>query len=303
MDKKVLAYLTLIATWALFQPIPSHAEGIGVVTAVRGTATVTRQPAPQPKNVAFKEDLFWEDTLNTGADSRLRMLILKKSVITMREQSRLQLREEPPTPTEPRKKSVVNLLAGIVRAVVEKEALRETDYEIRTSNAVAAIRGSDIVGENVSPTQSNFYTGPGAAARVTTPGVPPADLAPLQRANVIPGLIQITPITRGFYDTLRAAIAPGGAAAREHRAAKSEQAEAKSASQGARDAVRTSAAKSVSAAINRGVAPVITSTEPTSGSTGSGTQAASSSGVSPSGPTFRSEPISAPIRKEAKGGS
>lgn len=304
-NKRILVPSAVAITLVLLWAIPLQAEGVGIVTAVRGTATVSREPTPQPKSLSFKDDLFWQDTLNTGTDSRLRMLILKKSVITMKEQSRLQLREEAPTPTQPRGKSVVNLLAGSVRAVVEKDALKEKDYEIRTNIAVAAIRGSDIVGERTSAIESSFYTGPGATASVihANPAIGTRDLAELSRARVLPTAIEITPITRSFYDTLRAAIAPGGAAAREHRPAKSEKAEIKSASQGGRDAVRAAAGKSVSAAIDRGQDAVTTTTDPTSGTTGSGTQAAGSSGVLPSGPTFRSEPISDAIRKEAKGGT
>ncbi len=293
MDKKALVYFILIATWALLQPISAHTEGIGLVTAVRGTATVTRQPVPQPKAVSFRDDLFWQDVLNTGADSRLRMLILKKSVITMKEQSRLQLREEAPTPTQPRRKSILSLLAGSLRVVVEKEALRERDYEIRTNIAIAAIRGSDLIGERVSANEANFYTGPTGTARVTTSGVAPADLAPLQRARVTPGLIEIVPIIRSFYDTLRTAIAPGGAAARRHRAAKSEQAETKSASRGGIDAFKASAARSLSVAIDRSEDAIAKPEDPNFGSTGSGTKVKDSS-------PDRFELISGPIRKEAK---
>jgi hypothetical protein len=144
--KRFLLVLSLAGLAALPR-LPSMVEaGIGVVTGVRGEATLRRDPQPQPQAVKFKDDLFWLDTLNTGADSRLRLFILEKSVITMKEHSRLQLREEAASATQPKKKNIANLISGATRAVVEKEALKDTDYEIRTSRAIAGIRGSDIIG-------------------------------------------------------------------------------------------------------------------------------------------------------------
>jgi len=169
--------------------------GIGVVTGVRGDATVRHEAKPQPQGVKFKDEVFWLDTLNTGAQSGLRLLVLEKSVITLKEHSQMQLREETLPAAKPRKKSVINLLSGAARAVVEKEALKDTDYEIRTSRAVAGIRGSDVVG--VVGTALNdqlralglpgvpnnncvaFITGPGSSSAVTAPQLGATEMGPL----------------------------------------------------------------------------------------------------------------------------
>ena len=216
--KKDLCILSLTALCLLHQASPATAAGIGIVTGIRGEATVRRDPTPQAQALKFKDDVEWQDTLNTGADSRLRLLILQKSVITMKEQSQLQLREEAATPTQPKKKSVLNLLSGSIRAVVEKDALKDSDYEVQTSVAVAVIRGSDLIGARVSNTESHFFTGPGATATVTTAGVAPADMGPLTRAAVTPGAINITPISLDQFRSLAGAIAPKGAQANGHRA-------------------------------------------------------------------------------------
>ena len=169
--KKTVLVLFLAGLGALCQSLPRAKAGIGVVTGIRGEATVRRDPAPQPQAgkawwqwllmyeatvrrdpapqpqaLKFKDELFWLDTLSTGADSRLRLFILEQSVITMKEHSQLQLREEAPTATQPKRKNVINLLSGAARAVVEKDALKDTDYEIRTARAIAGIRGSDVIG-------------------------------------------------------------------------------------------------------------------------------------------------------------
>ena len=179
--KRDLLILSVAWFGVLSQSLPGEA-GIGVVTGVRGEATVRRDPAPQPRALKFKDELFWLDTLKTGADSRLRLFILEKSVITMKEHSQLQLREEAAGPTQPKKKSIINLLSGAARAVVEKDALKDADYEIRTGRAVAVIRGSDVIAavgtamndrlraSALPPVADGcvaFITGPGSRSGVT----------------------------------------------------------------------------------------------------------------------------------------
>jgi hypothetical protein len=193
--KRTLLILFLAALGSSLYLISGAEAGIGTVTGVRGEATVRRDAAPQAKVVKFRDELFWLDTLNTGPQSGLRLLVLEQSVITLREHSQLQLREEAATPSQPKKKNVINLVAGAARAVVEKDALKDTDYEIRTSRAIAGIRGSDVVG--VVGTALNdqlqqlglprvpnnncvaFITGPGSTSGVVAPQLGNTDMGPL----------------------------------------------------------------------------------------------------------------------------
>jgi hypothetical protein len=214
MNKSFL-FLSLAGLAALSQSaIQAHA-GIGVVTGVRGEATVRHEAKPQPQAVKFRDEVFWLDTLNTGAQSGLRLLVLDKSVITLKEHSQLQLREEMVTATQPRKKSVINLLSGAARAVVEKEALKDTDYEIRTSRAVAGIRGSDLVG--VIGTALNdqlqavglprvpnnncvaFITGPGSTVGVADTQLGATNMGPLDLLIVCDQFTH-QPISAGQFD-------------------------------------------------------------------------------------------------------
>jgi hypothetical protein len=214
MNKSFL-FLSLAGLAALSQSaIPAHA-GIGVVTGVRGEATVRHEAKPQSQAVKFKDELFWLDTLNTGAQSGLRLLVLDQSVITLKEHSQLQLREENATASQPRKKSVINLLSGAARAVVEKEALKDTDYEIRTSRAVAGIRGSDLVG--VIGTALNdqlqalglprvpnnncvaFITGPGSTVGVADAQLGSTNMGPLDLLIVCDQFTH-QPISAGQFD-------------------------------------------------------------------------------------------------------
>src|SRR5690348_17225626 len=108
----------LITVIAVFSSVGTLANAaVGVVTTVRGEATVQHEAKPQTQSVRFKDELFWLDTFNTGPQSGLRLLVLDKSVITLKELSQLQLREENVTPGQPRKKNVVNLVSGAARTV------------------------------------------------------------------------------------------------------------------------------------------------------------------------------------------
>ena len=190
---------------------PAQGAGIGVVAGLRGDATVRREPVAQAQRLKFKDDLFWQDTLSTGTDAQLRLLILQKSVITMKELTQLQLREELVSPNQPKKKSVVELVSGAVRVAVDKDVLKDNDYEVRTNMAVAAIRGSDLYGRKISDDRVEYCSGPESS--VTTihrdPAVGRRELRNLQCAAVSPGGIEVRDITIDFYRSLTS-IGPSG---------------------------------------------------------------------------------------------
>jgi len=196
---------------------------VGVVTTVRGEATVQHEARPQAQTVKFKDELFWLDTFNTGAQSGLRLLVLDKSVITLKELSQLQLREENATASQPKKKNVVNLVSGAARTVVEKDALKDTDYEIRTSRAIAGIRGSDLIGvvgtalnEQLQraglPRVPNnncvaFITGPGSTSGIVAPQVGNTDMGPLDLLIVCDQFTH-NPVTGDQFDDVSNLIPP-----------------------------------------------------------------------------------------------
>lgn len=123
------------------------AKGVGVVTALKGQATVKHETAPAPQPLQYRDDLFWRDIVDTQKDAVARILLQGRSTITVRELSRLELKEEPiPTGT----KSSIVLTSGKIRATVEKGLMKPGDeIELKTLNAVTAIRGSDAVMEVV----------------------------------------------------------------------------------------------------------------------------------------------------------
>src|SRR5262244_846040 len=89
-NPKALPFLFLAI---LILAAQAHAQGVGIVSGIRGDATVRHERAAQTQHLKFKDDVFWQDVLTTGADAQLRLLIQQKSVITMKELTQLQLRE------------------------------------------------------------------------------------------------------------------------------------------------------------------------------------------------------------------
>lgn len=141
------AALALVAAVALAFPAAA-ADDIGVATAVRGVATLSRGAAGAHP-VKFRDAVRWHDVIETSKDSGVRLLVLGKMSVTIRELSRVELREEAMAGG---RRHTLGLLAGKVRAVVEHSLMDKNELvEVRSPNAVAAVRGTDFVVEVIPP--------------------------------------------------------------------------------------------------------------------------------------------------------
>ena len=120
--------------------IPSIVAGqqvrAGVVTTVRGSATVTRQAPSQPAPLRFKDDVFVQDRIVTGESAVAQILLGGKAVVTVREHSELTITEVPGTAT-------VDLRSGRIALAVLRHRMQPGDsVEIHTPHAVAGVRGT-----------------------------------------------------------------------------------------------------------------------------------------------------------------
>jgi hypothetical protein len=113
----------------------------GVVTKLVGTATVARAALPQPAPLRFKDDVLLQDRITTGESSAVRLLLGGKATITARERSVLTITEIPGTAT-------VRLASGRAAIAVVKDKMNPGEIvEIRTPNAVVAVRGTVVIAE------------------------------------------------------------------------------------------------------------------------------------------------------------
>jgi hypothetical protein len=133
----------LIAGVAAAEPV----NVAGQVTAVAGPVTVTRAHV-SPQSLKFRDPLYWRDVVDAHEDGIARVLLAGKMTVTVRELSRLELREERLTEGT---RYAVELLAGTVRATVARMLMGPGDQvEVRTRNVVTAVRGTDFIVETIS---------------------------------------------------------------------------------------------------------------------------------------------------------
>src|ERR1044071_9710380 len=140
-NPSVLVRCSLAVLLAGLAPMGAHAQTApaGFVTALEGTAT--RTPAGQPAAVPlkFKDAVVVRDRIETRLESLVRVLLGGKAIVTVRELSVLTITADPDNP-------VVELGKGRAAvAVVPRLLGTNQTLQIRTPNAVAAIRGSEVV--------------------------------------------------------------------------------------------------------------------------------------------------------------
>src|SRR6266446_787284 len=138
--------LLLAAVW----PASASAQvtKAGVVTTLEGNVTAARTAGTQPVALKFKDDVFVNDRVVTGDRSLARLLLGGKAVVTVRERSALTITEVPG-------RSTIDLDSGKVAVAVAKDKMRPGEQiEVKTPNAVAAVRGTVFVVEVIRASAS-----------------------------------------------------------------------------------------------------------------------------------------------------
>jgi hypothetical protein len=150
LAKRLIAALLLTAAAAFLLASSAMAgERVGVVTNIEGTATVARLSEPGAQPLQFKDAVFLRDRITTGERSFVRVLLGGKATVTARERSVLTITEVPGVAT-------VQLGEGRISVAVSKALMKPGDViEIKTPNAVTAIRGTVVVAE-VGPAGSGY---------------------------------------------------------------------------------------------------------------------------------------------------
>jgi hypothetical protein len=139
----------LLSGGALFTSTPALADtsrggsAMGIVTTLSGNVTVAREAMPQLSlPLKFKDEVFHHDRISTKERSLARVLLGGKSLVTVRELSDLTITDEPGRP------SFISLLGGKISLAVAKLRMRPGEaIEVRTPNAIAAVRGTVLVVE------------------------------------------------------------------------------------------------------------------------------------------------------------
>jgi len=143
----------VVAGLALALVTPAAAQGTkpaGVVTSLQGTANVQRvsagQTAPTILPLKFRQDVLLQDRITTGDQSLARILLGGKAVVTVREHSSLTITDTGSTAT-------IDVAAGKIALAVAKDRMQQGErIDVKTPNAVAAVRGTVLITEVVQAT-------------------------------------------------------------------------------------------------------------------------------------------------------
>ena len=133
----------LTAMSVLAQPAQLEAPSIGRVTSVLREATVTRADSREVLRVKLNGSVFFKDIYETQVGAQVRMLLDNDSVLSLGENTRLQITEHLYDPTQ--NQTVIELLNGMLRSLVGKLIAQGGRFEIHTPTAVAAVRGTYFV--------------------------------------------------------------------------------------------------------------------------------------------------------------
>jgi hypothetical protein len=142
LAKRYVAGLLMTGTVLLaLPPMAFTQERVGVVTTLEGSATVARLALPQAQPLHFKDSVYLHDRITTGERSIVRVLLGGKATVTARERSVVTITEVPGVAT-------IQLGEGRISVAVSRAMMKPGEsVEIKTPNAVTAIRGTVVVAE------------------------------------------------------------------------------------------------------------------------------------------------------------
>ena len=141
-----LVALTLVFGPSLAMAAEGDKEGIGFYTAILGKAAVTHPGEPQVLPVKLQDEVLFKDVIQTEHESRTRALFQDDSMLTVGENSRVEIDEYIYNPEKNVRLAIVKLMQGQVRALVSKVfKANGSKFEIHTPSAVAAARGTYFI--------------------------------------------------------------------------------------------------------------------------------------------------------------
>ncbi len=143
---------------SLVAPGPANAQtgpSVGVVTTLAGEATVARAMRTQPISLRRYDDVYPQDQIATRERSLVRVLLGNKALLTVRELTVLTI-------TEGSGRATVDVQSGKLGLAAVRRLMSPGEViELRTPNAVVAVRGTVLVVETVpdAPGQAPSHSG------------------------------------------------------------------------------------------------------------------------------------------------
>lgn len=140
----VAAYIVTAVVLTLPMPTSAQRAKVGMVDAVEGVVTVTRQTA-ESRSLGSKDDVLMQDTIMTASESMVRIRFAPGVTVEMRGRSVMTIFEEAGEP-------VLRLHSGALyyRGSLGRNRRGEAQT-ILTSNAIVRAAGSLVIGADLAP--------------------------------------------------------------------------------------------------------------------------------------------------------
>jgi hypothetical protein len=122
------------------------ADSVGRVTAIEGRATILRQGRFVAEPLRLKTLVFPEDVIETDAASKVRITLADATAVSLGEQSRLEVTQFLYDARQQTRTAHLGITRGFFRAIINKLVPQST-FDMVTPTAVAASRGTDLMGE------------------------------------------------------------------------------------------------------------------------------------------------------------
>lgn len=130
-----VAVVALATAWSATTPSAvAQPEGLGIVTTLSGSATVSRAATSAP--IHLKDSVHTRDRISTAENSLVRVLLGGRAIVTLRELSELTIADRAGTIS-------LELSGGRMGLSVARQLMgTDETVDIHTPNAVASMRGS-----------------------------------------------------------------------------------------------------------------------------------------------------------------
>jgi outer membrane protein OmpA-like peptidoglycan-associated protein len=123
-----------------------RADSIGSVAAVQPRVEVIHPGESGISEVKMGAAVLFKDTYETMSQAKLKLLFHDDSILSLGENTRLQIAENVYNPLQGQRRTVINMVNGTVRALVGKVfGGPGSKFEIHTPTAVAAARGTYFI--------------------------------------------------------------------------------------------------------------------------------------------------------------
>jgi hypothetical protein len=141
--------VSLLVYWGIIVfatvAVAQQPDSIGRVMALTGQATVQHTGSAQAVPLTMLSPLYQGDLIRTQAAAKVRMALVDGTTLALGEQSTVRISDFVYAPAQQTRKSLLTVVEGIFRVLTT--VLPGSTFEVHTTNAVAAVRGTDWLGQ------------------------------------------------------------------------------------------------------------------------------------------------------------